>query len=299
MLYICYIYLYICTYVTLTLTQIYIITQVVLDPVPPPEPDPRPPPPPPEPRFPAPAGPQVIVVRRGAPGAVGPGIAFRQPLQRPPVAQPVPGQPMDILQEILRQQQVLRIQQEALQQQQPHLPAAQGAPPPEVPLPPGQVNPGPELVPPPAHLNALQAWQLDWQQQQQVHQHNLQPFLAEQPALAPVARPARQAPAPPPPGAIHPWEQESAIERERRHERYKKMSDASSHDKRTVQQQASAMMGSVLSQEKLITYLRSLDLPIDDPDGARELAGLIDTAQAARKDLVNHFEFLGVAHDHE
>ena len=130
-----------------------------------------------------------------------------------------------------------------------------------------------------------------------MHQHNLQPFLAEQPALAPVARPARHAPAPPPPGAIHSWEQESAIERERRHERYKKMADASSHDKRTVQQQASAMMGSVLSQEKLITYLRSLDLPIDDPDGARELAGLIDTAQAARKDLVNHFEFLGVAHD--
>ena len=77
------------------------------------------------------------------------------------------------------------------------------------------------------------------------------------------------------------------------------MSEASSHDKRTVQKQASAMMSSVLSQERLITYLRSLDLPVDDPDGARELAELIDSAQSARKDLVVHFEFLGVAHDHE
>ena len=84
----------------------------------------------------------------------------------------------------------------------------------------------------------------------------------------------------------------------RRHTRYK-MAEASSHDKRTVQQQASAMMGSVISQERLITYLRSLDLPLDDPDGARELADLIDSAQTARKDLVSHFEFLGVAHDHE
>ena len=245
----------------------FIITQVVLDPVPPPEPDPRPPPPPPEPRFPAPAGPQVFVVRRGVPGAVGPGVAaLRPPLQqRPPlVAQPIPGQPMDILQEILRQQQVLRIQQEALQQQQqqPHhpLPAAQGAPPPEVPLPPGPGDPGPalpELGPPVGHLNALQAWQLDWQQQQHLHMQNLQPFLAEQPAAAAAAHPARQAPAaPPPPGAIHTWEQESATDRERRHARSKKMAEASSHDKRTVQQQASAMMG-VRPQSGKVNYLPS------------------------------------------
>ena len=77
------------------------------------------------------------------------------------------------------------------------------------------------------------------------------------------------------------------------------MAEVSTHDKRTVQQQASAMVGSLLSQERLITYLRSLDLPVEDQEGARELASLIDAAQSARQDLVAHFEFLGVAHDHE
>ena len=275
-----------CFSYTFTYIHISIITQVLLDPVPPPEPDPRPPPPPPEPQFPAPAGPQVFVVRRGAPG-VGPRPVLRPPIQ----AQPIPAQPIGLLQEILRQQQVLRLQQEALQQQQ-QIPAAQGAPAPQQPEP---------VVPdlgPPANLNALQAWQLDWQQQQHLQRQHLQPFLADQPVAA-AARPARVVNAPPPPGAIHPWEQETASEREKRHQRYKTMADASSHDKKAVQQQASAMVGSVFSQERIITYLRTLDLPADDPDGARDLAELIDTAQAARKDLLSHFEFLGVAHDHE
>ena len=163
-------------------TPLSIITQVLLDPVPPPEPDPRPPPPPPpEPQFPAPAGPQVFVVRRGVPGAGPrpPPPVLRQPIQ----AHPLPAQPLGILQEILCQQQVLRLQQEALQQQQqqqpPPVPAAQGAP--EVPLQPADPAQGlPDVGQPPADLNALQACQLDWQQQQHLHRQQLQPFLADQ-----------------------------------------------------------------------------------------------------------------------
>ena len=75
------------------------------------------------------------------------------------------------------------------------------------------------------------------------------------------------------------------------------MSEASAPDKKAIQQQASAMLSSVTSQERVIKYLRSLDLP-DDNDSVQELAQTIDDLQSARQDLVNHFEFLGVAHDH-
>ena len=79
------------------------------------------------------------------------------------------------------------------------------------------------------------------------------------------------------------------------------MSEASGSDKRAIQQQASAIMSSVISQEKVVTYLRSLDLPEggdDAGDDARVLADLIDTVHSARQDLVNYMDFLGVAHDH-
>ena len=50
-------------------------------------------------------------------------------------------------------------------------------------------------------LNALQAWQLQWRQQQQHQLRHLQPFLADP---LPVARAAQQLQpfVPPPPGAI-------------------------------------------------------------------------------------------------
>ena len=108
---------------------------------------------------------------------------------------------MDILQEILRQQQVLRIQQDALQNQQ--IPAAAAAaaaaPDPAPPLPVADDDvavPAPDPLP----LNALQGWQLQWQQQQQQHLRHLQPFLAEPLGGGPV-RPGLPAPAPP--GAVH------------------------------------------------------------------------------------------------
>ena len=198
--------------------SLYIISQVNLGPAPPPEPDPRPPPvpgppgPPPGPPAPppgpppaglaptgmAPAGPRVFVVRRGAPGAA-PAFIPHPPAPVPPAE----GNPVEILQEILRQQRVLRLQQDALQQQQQLLPlAAMGAPPPDqqvdgVPLPADAV--------PVAPLNALQEWQIQWQQQQQHQLRQMQPFLAE-----PVAAPADHRPRPlglpppPPPDAIRP-----------------------------------------------------------------------------------------------
>ena len=161
------------------------------------------------------AGPRVFVVRRGAPLPVPPPsrvvqAALLQPpapavhaaplLAAPPAApaqvaqaaappaaaQPV-AQPMDILQEILRQQQVLRLQQQDALQNIPA--AALGAPPP---LPDG----------PP--LNALQEWQMNWQQQQQQHLRQMQPFLAEPPAVAGRQGQVRPVALLPPPGAIRP-----------------------------------------------------------------------------------------------
>ena len=79
------------------------------------------------------------------------------------------------------------------------------------------------------------------------------------------------------------------------------MSEASGSDKRAIQQQASAIMSSVISQEKVISYLRSLDLPEGGDEAAehaRNLADLIDTVHSARQDLVNYMDFLGVAHDY-
>ena len=119
---------------------------------------------------------------------VRPAIPAAAPVAPPA---PVPGQPMDILQEILRQQQVLRLQQEAIQLHQP-LPAAAAAGAPDQLLDdalPG-VPPAPALP-----LNALQAWQLQWQQQHQQQLQHLQPFLAD--PLRPV-RPGIHAP----PGAV-------------------------------------------------------------------------------------------------
>ena len=120
-----------------------------------------------------------------------------------PVAAPAPApapnqaQPMDILQEILRQQQVLRLQQEAIQLNQP-LPAAAAAGAPDQLLDDGVPIPVavPGLPPAPAlPLNALQAWQLQWQQQHQQQLQHLQPFLAD--PMRPV-RPGIHAP----PGAV-------------------------------------------------------------------------------------------------
>ena len=121
------------------------------------------------------------------------------PFLQPPVpvqvqAQAAPVQQIELLQEIMLQQQVLRQQQEALQANAPPIP----------------VPDAPDVVveaDPPA-LNALQAWQLNWQQNQQQQLRHLQPFLAD-PAIA-VARPVRPpatlppppATLPPPPGAI-------------------------------------------------------------------------------------------------
>ena len=87
------------------------------------------------------------------------------------------------------------------------------------------------------------------------------------------------------------------MDRGKRLAKYKKMSEASAPDKKAIQQQAAAMLGSVTSQERVIKYLRLLDLP-EDEDAIQELAQTIDDVQSARQDLVNHFEFLGVAHDH-
>lgn len=81
------------------------------------------------------------------------------------------------------------------------------------------------------------------------------------------------------------------------------MSEVAGSDKRAIRQQASAITSSVLSQEKVILYLRSLDLPEGaEGDGAgdhaRALADMIDCVQSARQDLVSYMEFLGVAHDY-
>ena len=219
------------------------------------------------------------------PPVFGPPPAVQVPQPQPPAPAPAPAPPADILQEILQQQQVLRQQQEALQQA--HLHAA------PVPL------PDPVDVPPPAvPLNALQAWQVNWQQQQQQQLRHLQPFMAD-PAPGPAAPARPRAAVPPaPPGAIRAWEQESDAERSKRHDKYKKMSEASGNDKRAVQQQAVAMMSSVASQERVISYLRSLDLPPGEDDLAKELADTIEAVQSARQDLVDYFEFLGVAHDY-
>ena len=245
------------------------------------------------------AGPRVFVVRRNVPGGpaiLQPAMPLRPQLPQPvfrhpaPVRQAVPpAPPLDILQEIMQQQQILRQQQEALQL---HLPPED----PEAPVAPeAQVEVDADVQP----LNALQAWQLNWQQAQQQQLRHMQPFLADPaPAVAPVARPARNpGPLPTPPGAIRLWEQELEADRSKRHDKYKRMSDSTASDKKAIQQQASAMMTSVASQERVILYLRSLDLP-NDNDAVQDLPQTIDVLQSARQDLVDHFEFLGVAHDH-
>ena len=76
------------------------------------------------------------------------------------------------------------------------------------------------------------------------------------------------------------------------------MAEAIGSDKRAIYQQASAITGSMVNQERVITYLRSLELPRDDLPAVQNLAELIDALQTSRQDLVGHFEFLGVAFDH-
>ena len=168
-----------------TFTIFSILVQA--DPVPPPEPDPRPPPPPPDPPGPAPAagivpGPRLFVVRRGVPNPLLRPQLPQQlgpPLPRAP--QPAPQQPLfvappnpagqqnlDILQELLRQQ-VLRLQQDVRAPFQHLGPAAAGAPPPPAVgdnLPPDALAGLPQVPAPAPQLNALQTWQLQWQQQQ-------------------------------------------------------------------------------------------------------------------------------------
>ena len=63
-------------------------------------------------------------------------------------------------------------------------------------------------------------------------------------------------------------------------------------------QQASAIYEYVISEERTIAFLRTLELPDDDDGIIRTVAELIDSLQSARKRLIDHFEFLGVAHDH-
>ena len=76
------------------------------------------------------------------------------------------------------------------------------------------------------------------------------------------------------------------------------MAEASGTDKKAIQQQASAMFSSVLSQERVISYLRTLEFPADDPAIVQHMAETIDVLQTARQDLVAHFDFLEVAHVH-
>ena len=150
----------------------------MLEPLPPPEPDPRPPPPPPDPApAPAPAGvvpglgPRIFVVRRAAPQIplrpqLAPPIPRMQPhVVRPPIPRPLPpvqAPPMDILQEILRQQQVLRIQQEAMQNLHVPVPAAAAAAAADAPLQPpphalGVAPDAPLPMPAPGVANPMQA----------------------------------------------------------------------------------------------------------------------------------------------
>lgn len=202
----------------------------------------------------------------------------QQQQQLPPQPQPPqpPVVPLDLLNQINHQQQELLRRQEAMEQ----LPRVLEAEPDIVP-------PLPDDLPP---LNALQAWQANWQQR---HLQHLQPFLA----APPPPPPARQVSVlPSPPGAIRSWEQETASEKDKRHSKYKKMSESSGSDKRAISQQASAMMNSVLNQEKVILFLRSLDID-DDEDQVKQLAETIDSLQESRQELVAHFEFLGVAYD--
>ena len=63
-------------------------------------------------------------------------------------------------------------------------------------------------------------------------------------------------------------------------------------------QQASAIFGSLVSQENTVAFLRTLDLPPEDDATIRTIASLIDSLQTGRQQLVDHFEFLGVAFDH-
>ena len=76
------------------------------------------------------------------------------------------------------------------------------------------------------------------------------------------------------------------------------MAEATGSDKGAIQQQASAMMGSVINQERVISYLRSLDLPPGDDGNLQQMADTIEAVQLSRQQLVNHFELLGVAYDH-
>ena len=76
------------------------------------------------------------------------------------------------------------------------------------------------------------------------------------------------------------------------------MAEASAPEKKAIMQQASAIFDSLLSQEKTIAFLRTLDLPADDAERIHSVATLIDSLQIGRQRLVDHFEFLGVAHDH-
>ena len=76
------------------------------------------------------------------------------------------------------------------------------------------------------------------------------------------------------------------------------MAEATAPEKRAIMQQASAIFGSLVSQEKTVAFLRTLDLPAEDEDTIRSIASLIDGLQSGRQSLVDHFEFLGVAFDH-
>ena len=76
------------------------------------------------------------------------------------------------------------------------------------------------------------------------------------------------------------------------------MSEATGTEKKAIMQQASAIFASLVNQEQTITFLRTLDLPADDAGTVRVIADLIESLHNSRQQLVDHFEFLGVAFDH-
>ena len=55
------------------------------------------------------------------------------------------------------------------------------------------------------------------------------------------------------------------------------MAEATAPEKRAIMQQASAIFDSLVSQEKTISFLRTLDLPVEDVERLRSVADLIDS----------------------
>ena len=67
---------------------------------------------------------------------------------------------------------------------------------------------------------------------------------------------------------------------------------------RSFAQQAGAIKSSLLNQEKVVAFLRGLNIPAGEDDQVRKLAEMIDHVKDARKDLLKHMEFLQVVYSH-